>query len=154
MSLLTITAVTGAAISGLTTPVYNLTHDQAPSLNGEQYAVTSLGGTQTGVTTHSTSDPFTITFFRPKNPKSLGNPDGSGVYRNVGKNVYKCIVRKGVDVGNVRKEVELLVGEFAIPAGSDVVDAQNLKAALSLMIGALNQEADSIASLITTGLMQ
>lgn len=42
--------LTGASQSDLTSPTYTLTSDVAPNSNGEQAAVTALGGTQTGVT--------------------------------------------------------------------------------------------------------
>jgi len=64
--------VTGAAQTGLTSPTYTLVADIAPDVNGRQWAVSALGGTQTGVRTHSASDPFTITVMRPKVFQSLG----------------------------------------------------------------------------------
>lgn len=153
MSLKTLSSVTGAPILGLTLPTYTLTEDVAPDVNGLQFAVTALGGTQTGVTAHSVSDPFTLSFFKPKNPRIQGNPDSAGVYRNNPKNVYKCRVRKGVNIGNEKKEIDLLSFDFNTPAGADSLDAVSLKAALSLAFGALYDNADDVADLITQGLL-
>jgi hypothetical protein len=58
--------VTGAAQTGLTSPTYTLSTDVAPSINGKQHAITALGGTQTGVNSHSVAAPFTCTFVRPQ----------------------------------------------------------------------------------------
>jgi len=55
------TPVTGGAQTGFTAPTYTLSVDTAPDINGKQHAVTALGGTQAGVTSHSVSNPFTVT---------------------------------------------------------------------------------------------
>lgn len=43
MSFAPSSPVTGAAVTGLTSPTYSLTTDVAPSLNGKQYAITAVG---------------------------------------------------------------------------------------------------------------
>jgi len=58
--------VTGASQTGFTAPTYTLTVDTAPDVNAKQWAVTALGGTQAGVSSHSVASPFTVTMFRPK----------------------------------------------------------------------------------------
>jgi len=90
--------VTGGAQTGLTSPTYTITLDSAPDVNGTQHAVTAFGGTQTGVRTHSISDPFTITATRPKNPRVLPSPNAvTGKYSAIPRNTYSFIVRKGVN---------------------------------------------------------
>lgn len=59
MSFTLTSPITGAAQTGFTSPTYTLTSDLAPDNNGKQVAVTALGGTQVGVTTHSVAAPFT-----------------------------------------------------------------------------------------------
>lgn len=135
--------ITGAAQTGFSSPTYTLTSDNAPDNNGKQWAVTALGGTQAGVTTHSGSSPFTITFTRPKVFKALGKPHPvTGVVANVARNTYKCIVRKGVTpLAGQPYQTAMAVVTFDIPAGSDTADAPNIRAMASALIGALSQVA-------------
>lgn len=147
--------VTGAAQTGLTSPTYTIASDVAPDVNGKQYAVTALGGTQTGVAVHSVSSPFTVTYFRPKTYKSLGTVDpNTGQLRAVPMNVHKVIVRKGVlplagqPASTMRATLSL-----EVPAGSDTADAEDIRAALSLLIGVLNQQSAGIGDTVVTGVV-
>ena len=87
MSFSLTSPVTGAAQAGLTSPTYTHAADTPPDVNAKQYAVTSLGGTQTGVLAHSVAAPFTTAMFRPKSFKALApvNPV-TGVLREVPSN--------------------------------------------------------------------
>lgn len=147
--------VTGAAQTGLTTPTYTLTADNAPDNNGKQHAVTALGGTQTGVTTHSVASPFTITFTRPRVFKALGKPNPTtGVVSNVPMNVYKFLVRKGVTpLSGQPYSIALCRVELSIPAGSDTYDAPNIRAMLSAAIGTLSQVSSGIGDSSVTGII-
>ena len=90
--------ITGAAQTGLTSPTYTHVADVAPTINGKQYAVIALGGTQTNVRTHAISDPFTLTYDRPAQPKALQNPNPvTGRYGSIPKNRHVFRVRKGVN---------------------------------------------------------
>lgn len=134
--------ITGAAQTGLTTPTYTHIADNAPDNNGKQVAVTALGGTQTGVTTHSVASPFTITFVRPKVFKYLGKPNPTtGLVKDVPRNVFKLITRKGVTplVNQPYANMQITT-IFEVPAGSDTYDSANVRAALSAHIGALSQQ--------------
>jgi hypothetical protein len=78
--------VTGSAQTGLTSPTFTLTTDVAPDVNGKQWVVTALGGTQTGVSVHSVASPFSLTFWRPKISRILGQPNiNTGIIANVPK---------------------------------------------------------------------
>lgn len=135
--------VTGAAQTGLTTPGYGVVADTPPGPNGKQWAVTSLTGTQTGVRTHSASDPFTVTFERPSTVRAAPIPNPvTGVIGNVPRNTYKARVRKGViPVVGQNPQVMLQTGVFDIPAGADLADPANVRAGTSLFIGALSQQS-------------
>lgn len=148
-------STTGAAQDGLTSPTYTLTVDVAPDATGKQYAVTALGGTQTGVRTHSPSDPFTGTMFRPKSFKPLGVPDpNTGVIGRVGKNSWKIIVRKGVlPAANQPSQTMVINCSIDVPSGSDAYDAINIRAALSFFIGLLTEESDDIGDSLVTGIL-
>ena len=145
--------ITGTAQTGLTSPTYTLTADNAPDNNGKQWAVTAIGGTQTGVTTHSVSSPFTITFVRPKVFRFLGKPSPTtGVIANVPRNTYKVITRKGVLplAGQAYQNLQITT-IVDVPAGSDLADAANIRAALSAHFGALSQQSAGEGDTVVSG---
>lgn len=156
MSFTLSTPVTGGAQTGLTSPTYTLAADTAPTSAGKQYAVTALGGTQTGVDSSSSpSRPFTITLSRPQVLRTLGAVDPvTGVLRSVPRNVYTIRVRKGVTPLSGQAAVPMqIVTSIEVPAGADAADAANVRAALSLMIGSLNQISASIGDTAVTGVI-
>jgi hypothetical protein len=149
-----LTTVTGSAVTGLTTPTYTFTQGVAPSSNGKQFSVTSLGGTQTGVRTHSPSSPFSFTFFTDPNPKQIGPVDANGVLRFVPNNKYRLIGRVGVlplagqpyRVATIRVEVDL-------PAGAELADTAQVKAMWSAVGGVFNQHANDHFNTVSTGIL-
>lgn len=147
--------ITGLAQTGFTSPTYTHVSDVAPDSNGRQVAVTALGGTQTGVTTHSVASPFTITVVRPKVFKYLGKAHPvTGVVANVGRNVYKCITRKGVTpLAGQPYQVMMVITTIETPAGSDTADAANVRAALSAHFGALSQQSAGFGDTAVTGIL-
>lgn len=147
--------VTGAAVTGLTSPTYTLVLDVAPNINGKQYAVTQLGGTQTNVDVNTVSKPFTLTFFRPAVLKTLPavNPL-TGVIKNIPMNTYKLITRKGVlPAANQSLLTARITTVIEVPAGSDTHEPWNLRAMLSLHAGALNAQASGISETTLTGVL-
>lgn len=148
------TPVTGAAQTGLTSPTYTMAVDYAPESNGKQWAVTALGGTQTGVTTHSVASPFTINFVRPKTYKVLGKPNPvTGVIANVPMNVYHLITRKGVlPLAGQPYQPMVIRTAISAVAGSDTADAPNVRAALSLHFGAIAQQSAGIGDTVVSGI--
>lgn len=144
--------VTGTAQTGLTSPTYTITSMPAPDVNGIQHAVTALGGTQTGVTVHAASSPFTVTFVRPKVLKTLGALNANGQLRSVPRNSYKLIVRKGViPLAGQPVIPALLTVQWDVPAGSDLVDPEDLRAMCSLAFGLLSQQSAGIGDSIVSG---
>lgn len=148
-------AVAGATVTGFTTPTYTYSADTAPDVNGKQFAVTAIGGTQAGVTTHSAADPFTTCMWKPKLVKSLGPVvPNTGRVARVPKNVYKIVTRKGVTpLSGQPKETMIITTIVELPAGSDTADAPNLKAALSSHIGALSNQSSGITDTVTTNVL-
>lgn len=147
------TPVTGTAQTGLTSPTYTIAADSPPDNNGKQFYVSTLGGTQPGVLAHSVAAPFTLSMFRPKVLKTLAplNPV-TGVLRSVPMNTYKCITRKGVlPLAGQSYKTALIKTELDIPAGSDLADALNLRAAISAHIGMLSQISSAIGDTVVTG---
>lgn len=149
------TPVTGAAQTGFTSPTYTLSLDVAPSINGKQHAITALGGTQVGVNSHSVAAPFTATFVRPQNFKALGKANPvTGLITAVPRNVYKIITRKGVlPLAGQPSTTMLVTTVIEVPAGSDLADAANVRAALSLHLGILAQQSAGIGDTGVSGVM-
>lgn len=147
--------VTGSAQTGFTAPTYTLTTDIAPDINGKQWAVTALGGTQTGVTVHSASSPFTISVFRPKVYKALGTPNPTtGVISNVPKNTYKFIVRKGmVPLTGQNPQVMVATLTMDVPAGADTASPAEIRGALSALIGSVTQISAGLGDTEVTGIL-
>lgn len=149
------TPITGAAQTGFTAPTYTHVADMAPDPTGKQVAVSAVGGTQVGVTTQTVSSPFSITFVRPKVYRTLGKPNPvTGIIKDVPRNTYKVIIRKGVTplAGQpfATMQVTLMID---VPAGSDSADAANVRAAMSASIGALSQQSAGIGDTITSGIV-
>jgi hypothetical protein len=147
--------VTGAAQTGLTSPTYTHVADIAPDVNGRQYAVTALGGTQTNVVVHSVAAPFTLSVWRPKIMKILGNPNPiTGVISSVSRNVYKVITRKGVlPLAGQPYQTMLVTTSIEVPAGSDAADAVNVRAALSMHFGSLAQVSSGMGDTAVSGVL-
>lgn len=148
--------VTGAPQSGFTSPTYTLAADIGPdAANSRQYAVTAVGGTQTGVSTHSVSSPFTTNMYRPKVLCTLAASTSQlSVLRNVAKNVFGRITRKGVTVLSGQPiQVAFARTTYEIPAGSDTADAANVKALVSLHEGIGWQQSSGIGSTLLDGVL-
>lgn len=147
--------VTGATVSGLTSPTYTLAADVAPSINGKQYAITALGGTQTGVDVNTVSKPFSVSFFRPVQLRVLpqANPV-TGVIKNVPMNTYKLITRKGVQpAANQNSIVARITTIIEVPAGSDTYEPEDLRAMISAHFGVGSAQASGIADTVISGVI-
>lgn len=144
--------VTGAPITGFTSPTYTLVADTAPDVNGKAYAVSALGGTQTGVTVSSSSSPFTILFTRPKVLRALPPLGANGGLASVPRNTFTLSVRKGVIPLAGQPAVPVVMKlEIPVPAGADLADKANLLAALSLLAGVLWEQSNEIADSVIAG---
>lgn len=147
--------VTGATVSGLTTPTYTLTADTSPNANSKQYAVTALGGTQTGVDVNAVSKPFTITMFRPPVLKALPQQNVmTGVYPRSPVNSYKILTRKGAAPAlNQSNDTVRVYTVVEVPAGVDSYEPEEVKAAVSCHFGALWGNSSAIADVFLTGVL-
>jgi hypothetical protein len=107
-----------------------------------------------GARIHSSSDPFTVTYVRPKAFKAIGKPHPvTGLLPSVPKNTHAFIVRKGaIPLSNQPSSVLLIRCSIDVPAGSDTADAASLRAALSLLVGALNQLSAGLGDTLVSGL--
>lgn len=155
MSITSDGTITGQAQTGLTSPTYTTTVDVAPTNNGKQWAVTALGGTQTSVDVHSVSKPFTISVFKPANTRTLGvaNPV-TGAVSSVPRNTYKIHTRKGVTVlAGQPNVVAIVTTSIEVPAGSDTVDPEDIRAMLSAHLGFLVENSAGIGDTAISGVM-
>lgn len=146
--------VVGSAVTGLTSPTYTLTADIAPAPTGKQYAVTAIGGTQTGVRTHSISSPFTISWFRDPQFKQLPPLSNNGQLPSVPMNKHRFVMRIGLQplAGQAYKTGVIRV-EMDIPAGAELADSAQLKAAFSCLGGVFGSNADAHYNSASTGVL-
>lgn len=147
--------VTGSAQTGLTSPTYTVVSDTPPNAYSKQWAVTALGGTQSGVDVHGASKPFTITFSKPATVRSAPVPNPTtGVMGNSPRNTYSVLVRKGVSPGvSQNPQTMLLRCDLGVVAGSDLVEPEDIRAALSLLIGALSQQSAGLGDTLVNNLL-
>jgi hypothetical protein len=93
--------------------------------------------------------------WRPKAFQALGKPNPvTGVVSRVPRNVYKIITRKGVTplLGQPVQNM-LVTTVIEVPAGSDLADPANVRAALSLHFGALAQATSGIGDTTVQGVL-
>lgn len=150
------TSVSGQIVTGLTTPSYTLSPDIPPALNAKQWLVSALGGTQTGVTAHSVSFPFTVTIFRPLVPKQAPFPNrATGIIVNNPVNTYKRIVRKGgfYNTSVTQLGTMVSVDTITIPANMDAVDKPDIAAFFSMKGGFDYGNAQAFYDMTVSGLL-
>lgn len=147
--------VTGADATGFTSPVYTATADAAPNAASKQVALTALtSGTATGVTYHTASNPFTLTYERPASFKGPVVVSAAGVLPAVPRNNFICRTRKGVVVVvGQNPQVALIETKISLPAGSDTIDPINVRAAISAHIGLLKQLDNEWGDTVVTGIL-
>lgn len=152
MAFIPSSPVIGANSTVLATPSYTIAADTPPAPNAKQYYVSALGGTQTGVTPHSVSSPFTGTMFRPSSLKTLSPLNNQGALPSVPMNSYAVLTRKGVIPlsGQAVRTLPIRTS-LDIPAGADTADPISIAAAISFHIGLLSQLADEIRKTAITG---
>lgn len=154
MTALLVSPITGAAVTGLTSPTYTVVAGRAPDMATELWAVSALGGTQAGVTANSPSSPFWLSWRAPKQWRYAGIPDNAGVLRNVPYNVWNIDVRKGMlplaGQAPLPAYIKMQVG---FPAGADLADPLSMKAMWSFTTGALWAGASDQAISFVSGIL-
>lgn len=147
--------VTGSAQTGFTSPTYTVVVDTPPNAYSKQWAVTALGGTQANVDVHGASKPFTVTFSKPATVRSAPIPNPTtGVMGNSPRNVYSVLVRKGTSPGvNQNPQTMLLRCDIGVIAGADLVEPEDIRAGLSLLIGTLNQQSSGLGDTLVSNLL-
>lgn len=147
--------ITGTAQTGLTSPTYTCSADTPPNVNSRQSAITALGGTQSGVNTHTVSKPFTVTVTRPAVFSVLGKPNPvTGLISSFPRNTTKVLTRKGVlPIAGQPNQIMIIRTEIEMPAGADTADAPNVRAALSAHIGLLANVSAGLGDTLIDGIL-
>lgn len=146
----------GAAVgTGFTTPTYTLVADLPPDTNSRQWYVSAKGGTQpVGVRVHSAGDPFTQTIRRQPYKALPAKNLVTGAYGNVPMNRIEFLTRKSVIIDSSGTRRVMVLRTIAeIPAGSEVNDPDNIKAAVSAHEGTLGEETADLADSYVTGVI-
>lgn len=153
MSLALTSPITGSAQTGFTSPTYTLVSDIAPDINGKQYIVSALGGTQTGASVHTVQSPFTVSMWRPRVLRTPNFPvNGSNYITNNPINKWKVITRKGgLPTSSERPQVAVLTSSFDIPAGLETYGIAEMRAMISCHIGALTQMSAALGDSVNNG---
>lgn len=146
----------GAAVgTGFTSPTFTLAADLSPDNNSRQWYVSAKGGTQpSGVRVHSAGDPFTQTIRRqPYKALPPMNPN-TGAYGNVPMNRTEFLTRKSVIIDSAGTRRIMVLRTIAeIPAGAELNDPDNIKAAVSCHEGTIGEETADLADSYLTGVI-
>jgi hypothetical protein len=146
-------SITGAALSGFTTPTYVQVQDTAPVQNAKQTTVTSLTGTLSA-TANSASRPFTSTFYRPVSLIAPPTPNPvTGAYGQIRNNEYKHIVRKGGLIALNAPCTAIYQSFWKIPAGMETYTPDDVKALVDYVIGLLVEEKNDLYETLATGVL-
>lgn len=147
-------STTGGAQTGFTSPTFTLADDTAPAINAKQKTVTALGGTQGTASANTFSKPFTLTFYKPAQPKALPNKNpATGLRGAIPNNQYKLIIRKGglVDADTIATIVARLT--IDIPAGMESYAPDEVRAMASFLVGVLSEESADLGDTLITGVL-
>ncbi len=147
-------STTGGAITGFTTPAFTLVDDTAPAVNAKQKTVSALTGTQGTATANTVSKPFTSTFYKPAQVKSLpaANPM-TGLRGAVPNNQYKLIIRKGGYAASDVPVTAVARLTIDVPAGMDTYNPDEVRSLVSFLVGILNEESADLADTLLTGVV-
>jgi hypothetical protein len=145
-------SITGGLQTNLTSPTYTLSADTADALS-KSWAVTGLGGTQTGVRTHTAGDPFSVLIRRERYKARPSINAVTGQYPNVPLNRTEQVITKGLKIdsaGTIRPGRVRIIWE--LPAGSESNDSINIEAMASLAVGLNNEESADLGQTLIAGL--
>lgn len=138
---------------GLTAATYTFTADMASDLRSKVYVVTAVGGTQSGVNTHTVDSPKQ---FIVKKPATFLQPSSynvtTGRYGKVPKNVTRVIGRGSANVATGQVELIPMTLDIGIPAGAFTFDRPNVEASVLMFLAALYDQKEEIVAALRDGL--
>jgi len=93
--------------------------------------------------------------FRPKVYQGLGKPNPTtGLISRVPRNVYKVNTRKGVTpLAGQPIQNMVITTTIEVPAGADLADPANVRAALSMHFGVMAQATSGIGDTTVQGVL-
>jgi hypothetical protein len=138
-------------VTGLTNPTFTLVEGTPPVSNAREFIVTTLGGTQTGVETHTQANPFVITAYRPTAYQPLGDLNGAGFPSKFPKNTYSVVTKKGTEVYSGIRRIATIKSIVEIPAGAEIQDPESVSAMLVMHAAVLQVNAAAIRDSLITG---
>jgi hypothetical protein len=145
------TSITGSAQTGFTSPTYTVTVEKG--IKEQIIHVTALGGTQTDVRANSISDPFRLQVSLPAQYRAA-LPSVNGVSPQQPKNVIRVrVIKGGRPATDAASQIIDFDAKLAIPAGVDAADPAQVRAALSLFIGALTEVSAGFGDTLLQGNM-
>lgn len=141
------------AFTGFTSPTFTTAQSATTIPNGKVATVTAKGGTQpSAVDVHSASRPFSFASQKPPVIRGVAPLNSAGQLFNNPINVYGLSVKKGltVMVGQPSQAGYVKI-QFGIPAGSDLVDPDNVAAMILAASIALAQMGQMVVDTAKTG---
>lgn len=155
MSLTITGTIAGTAVTGAAAPVFTPIEDSSAGPNFRRWYITTVASANSA-TAHSVSHPFYVELHRPSafKPQPQFDPTGTRVVNGpVGRNTYKLRVIKGVTPASGLFGVVLIETLIHVPAGADVNDAANVRAALSVLGGLFIEDPAGLAETPINGLL-
>lgn len=147
------TAAVTTTDSKISAGTYTFVADQANDLRTKVFAVSAIGGTQTGVQKHTAEAPKQLMFRRPASYAQLGGYNQvSGKYSKVPKNVTRIIGKGSAQVVLNQWEIIPMTLDIGIPAGSASYDAANVEASVMMFITGLYDQKEELCQAIIDGL--
>lgn len=143
-------AITSDTLTGAT---YTFTADMASDNRSKVFVVTTLGGTQTGVSAHTVDAPK---MFIVKKPAVYQQPSSyntvTGRYGKVPKNVTRVLFRGSAKVAANQWELMPISLDIGVPAGATSYDRANVDASFSAFVAGLWDQKEEIMKALYDGL--
>lgn len=144
---------TAITTSQLTAATYSFTADMANDLRSKAYVMTTAGGTQTGVTTHSVDAPKKVIFKKPAVFQQASQYNTTtGRYGKVPKNTTRIIGLGSAKVAANQWETIPITIDIGIPAGSVTYDRANVEASVLQTIMALHNQLSLLLTAMYDGI--
>lgn len=137
----------------LTSATYTFTADMASDNRSKVFVVTTLGGTQTGVSAHTVDAPKMLIVKKPavyQQPSAYNTV--SGRYGKVPKNVTRVLFRGSAKVAANQWELMPISMDIGVPAGATSYDRANVDASFSAFVAGVWDQKEEIMKALYDGL--
>jgi len=147
------TATLASTTQSVAAATYSFSADLPLDNRSKVAVVSTLGGTQTGVTTHAVGSPKQMIFKKPadfKLPSAYNS--ASGTYGKVPKNTHRIIFRGAAKVAANQWESLPINLDIGVPAGAPTFDRANVDACVLAFISGLVEMREELCQAIYDGL--